>query len=243
MRAGRRYEGEFRLKRGSDGAYRWHLSRVSPLRDGLGQIVGWVGTSTDIHDYKTQQQSLLEQQEELERRVAERTAALAESVSRLETEMQAIAAADARFRALFEHSTDPHLLFDETGIIDCNHATFTVLGCSDKAQVLSLHPAALSPEFQPDGQRSMEKCFEMDSIARQRGVHRFDWIHRKMDGTNFPVEVIITPRKGQRKGWDARRLARSDRATAFRRGAAARLQRSPPKARRDSRRSWTTAPF
>jgi PAS domain S-box-containing protein len=105
------------------------------------------------------------------------------------------AAAEERFRTLFQHSSDAHLLFDDRGIIDCNQATIALLGCSDKAAVLSLHPAMLSPEFQPDGRRSMEKCIEMDNTARLRGVHRFEWIHRKMDGTDFPVEVTLTPVK------------------------------------------------
>ncbi|NUT16547.1 MAG: PAS domain-containing protein, partial [Cupriavidus sp.] len=33
MAQGREYEIEYRLKRASDGAYRWHLERGSPLKD------------------------------------------------------------------------------------------------------------------------------------------------------------------------------------------------------------------
>jgi two-component system, sensor histidine kinase and response regulator len=101
--------------------------------------------------------------------------------------------AEERFRVLFEHSSDAHLLFDESGIIDCNQAAITLLRCTDKRQVLSLHPAKLSPEFQPDGRRSDEKCIEMDRLARERGHHRFEWQHRRMDGSDFPVEVTLTP--------------------------------------------------
>ena len=32
-----------------------------------------------------------------------------------------------RFRILFEHSSDAHLIFDETGITDCNDATIELL--------------------------------------------------------------------------------------------------------------------
>jgi len=101
--------------------------------------------------------------------------------------------AEERFRVLFEHSSDAHLLFDERGIIDCNQATITLLRGHDKRQVLSLHPAQLSPELQPDGRRSDEKCIEMDRLARERGYHRFEWQHRRMDGSDFPVEVTLTP--------------------------------------------------
>src|SRR5262249_30153156 len=96
-----------------------------------------------------------------------------------------------RFRVLFEHSSDAHFIFDETGITDCNEATIQLLKATDRAQVLALHPAVLSPEYQPDGRRSMEKSKEMDGIARARGYHRFEWLHRKLDGEVFPVEVTL----------------------------------------------------
>jgi len=44
-------EIEARLRR-RDGMYRWFLIRVEPLRDELGNIVRWYGTSTDIDDLK-----------------------------------------------------------------------------------------------------------------------------------------------------------------------------------------------
>lgn len=100
---------------------------------------------------------------------------------------------EERFRVLFECSSDAHLLFDEDGIIDCNNAAVAMLGCTDKAEMLACHPASFSPEQQPDGRLSMEKCREMDQIARERGSHRFEWVHQKANGTLFPVEVTLTP--------------------------------------------------
>ena len=96
-----------------------------------------------------------------------------------------------RFRILFEHSSDAHLIFDETGITDCNDATVKLLKAADRAQVLSLHPAMLSPEYQPDGRRSLDKAVDMDALARAHGYHRFEWVHRKLDGESFPVEVTL----------------------------------------------------
>jgi PAS domain S-box-containing protein len=46
------YEVEYRVRRASDGEYRWHLGRAVPIRDAAGQIEHWVGTTTDIHDRK-----------------------------------------------------------------------------------------------------------------------------------------------------------------------------------------------
>ena len=36
-----------------DDAYRWHLSRLTPVRDANGALVRWIGTSIDIHDGRT----------------------------------------------------------------------------------------------------------------------------------------------------------------------------------------------
>jgi len=68
---------EHRLRR-ADGEFRWHLTRAVPLRNERGEVIHWIGTATDIHDQKMAEQ-------ELERRVAERTAELARSTALLET--------------------------------------------------------------------------------------------------------------------------------------------------------------
>jgi PAS domain S-box-containing protein len=47
---GESFDVELRLRRGSDGSYRWHLARSVPLRDAEGRVVKWFGTSTDIDD-------------------------------------------------------------------------------------------------------------------------------------------------------------------------------------------------
>ncbi|MFL5339802.1 MAG: PAS domain S-box protein [Gemmataceae bacterium] len=42
---------EMRFRR-ADGAYRWFMMRVVPVRDAAGQVFRWVGTATDIEDEK-----------------------------------------------------------------------------------------------------------------------------------------------------------------------------------------------
>jgi len=55
-----------------DEQYRWHLSRAVPIRDEDGSITKWVGTSTDIHEFKRTEALLRESEARL--------AALAETV-------------------------------------------------------------------------------------------------------------------------------------------------------------------
>src|SRR5262245_36086740 len=58
-------EIEARLRR-YDGAYRWFLIRVEPMRDERGHIVRWYGTSTDIEDWKCAEQAQREVRAALE---------------------------------------------------------------------------------------------------------------------------------------------------------------------------------
>jgi PAS domain S-box-containing protein len=49
------YEIEHRIRRQSDGAYRWHQTRASAYATENGQEVELVGTSTDIHELRSLQ--------------------------------------------------------------------------------------------------------------------------------------------------------------------------------------------
>ena len=62
--AGEPFEKEARLRR-ADGAYRWFLLRAVPLRDELGNVVKWYGTTTDIEDRRRAEEALQEAQDKL----------------------------------------------------------------------------------------------------------------------------------------------------------------------------------
>ena len=102
-------------------------------------------------------------------------------------------ASDQRFRLLFERSTDAHMLYDAEGIIDCNETTLRMLRVSSVSALLGRRPAELSPLRQPDGRLSVVVAGQMRERARITGFHRFEWTHRRDDGTLFPVEVTLTP--------------------------------------------------
>jgi PAS domain S-box-containing protein len=72
LQEGKDFEIEVRYRR-RDGVYRWFVTRAVPLRDGLGQIVSWIGVTTDIHDQKEMQEHL----QDVDRRKDEFLATLA----------------------------------------------------------------------------------------------------------------------------------------------------------------------
>lgn len=103
---------------------------------------------------------------------------------------------EERFRSLFHHSADAHLLFDASGkrgFIDCNRAAIEMLRCATREEVIGLQPGQLSPEFQPDGESSKVKALRMEEVAHAHGSHRFDWIHRRANGELFPCQVTLSP--------------------------------------------------
>jgi diguanylate cyclase (GGDEF)-like protein/PAS domain S-box-containing protein len=51
------YETDFRLRR-ADGCYRWHIARASAIVDDEGNIIQWIGTSTDITSRKEAEAAL-----------------------------------------------------------------------------------------------------------------------------------------------------------------------------------------
>ncbi len=48
VRERRVHEHEYRLRRASDGTYRWHITRAVPVLDEHGAIAKWYGTTTDV---------------------------------------------------------------------------------------------------------------------------------------------------------------------------------------------------
>ena len=99
---------------------------------------------------------------------------------------------EKQFRDLFELSPDPAWIIDDERFVECNRAAVAVLGYDDKAQLMGVRPAALSPELQPDGEASVAKARRMMQLARERGLNRFEWVHRHRDGSDVPVEVTLS---------------------------------------------------
>ncbi|MBE9102526.1 PAS domain S-box protein [Vacuolonema iberomarrocanum] len=97
------------------------------------------------------------------------------------------------FWRLFEESQDPTFILEDGRFIDCNQAAVKAMQCANKSDLLSLNPGQLSPEFQPDGRSSAEKANEMIKTTLRQGGHRFEWLHRRLDGEDFWVEVQLTP--------------------------------------------------
>ncbi|HZI07442.1 MAG TPA: PAS domain S-box protein [Archangium sp.] len=85
------HEIELRLRRASDGAWRWFLARAQPARAADGSVLQWIGSCTDIDDQRRAGQERLE----LLRRVQAAHAA-AEEANRLKDDFLATVSHELR---------------------------------------------------------------------------------------------------------------------------------------------------
>ena len=96
------------------------------------------------------------------------------------------------YKTIFRNSKDALLIIKNRVFIDCNDSALKMIGYKKKSDFLSSHPSELSPQFQKDGKESFQKAQEMMDEAVSNGSHRFEWIHKRADGSFFPVEVLLT---------------------------------------------------
>jgi len=78
----------------------------------------------------------------------------------------------------------------EREIIDCNDEAVRLFELKDKQEVMTRFPE-LSPEFQPDGRRSMDLVPILLGKAFEEGRLTFEWMHRLLDGTPLPCEITL----------------------------------------------------
>ena len=111
---------------------------------------------------------------------------------RLSDAFEALREGESKFRALFETTRDALMILDEEEFIDCNAATLRTFGCSSRDEFLGKHPSELSPPVQLSGQDSRTAADERIAAAMRDGSARFEWMHRRVDGSVFPAEVLLS---------------------------------------------------
>jgi len=126
--------------------------------------------------------------EEAQQEIAERVRAEASAASSL----QRLQESEERHRTLYEATRDAVMLLDENSFFDCNPATLEIFGCETKEQFVGKHPSQFSPERQPNNQDSASLAAQRIKSALREGTCFFEWQHKRLDGTEFPAEVLLS---------------------------------------------------
>jgi PAS domain S-box-containing protein len=98
----------------------------------------------------------------------------------------------ALFFGVFEGSCDALMLLTDEGFFECNRRTLELFGFENREDFVRTHPSRVSPEFQPDGRYSCAASMEYVSEALATGSCRFEWVHRRRNGVDFPAEVLFS---------------------------------------------------
>ena len=98
---------------------------------------------------------------------------------------------ESKYRVLYESSCDAVTLLGKNGFIDCNPAALEMFGFDTLEEFCGTKPTDLSPPIQPDGESSDALLRQVIAMARKEGVCRFECVHRRRNGEDFPVEVLV----------------------------------------------------
>jgi len=101
---------------------------------------------------------------------------------------------EARFRSFFERSADAMSIFDPETLrnIEANEAAARLVGAPSRDALRNDSPVERWPKRQPDGRLSIEKVREMIELALTQGSHRFEWWSRRYDGSELPLDIVMT---------------------------------------------------
>ena len=121
----------------------------------------------------------------LEKRVADRTAALTAANTALQE-------SESRVRTLTEHTPAAIVVLDTEArkFVEANESAMKLFGRTRK-QLLTLGPVEVSPEIQPGGQPSAKAAQAQIRKALGGGFPAFEWTHLHASGTEIPCEIRV----------------------------------------------------
>ncbi|HXJ57381.1 MAG TPA: PAS domain S-box protein, partial [Verrucomicrobiae bacterium] len=105
---------------------------------------------------------------------------------------RALRESEAKFRALFEGSSQGVVLHDENQLLEVNPAAVRILGRQTKEELLGKHPGEICPPLQPNGENSQVMARRYIEECMTRGSARFEWLACDPNGREIPLEVALT---------------------------------------------------
>ncbi|HMM75987.1 MAG TPA: EAL domain-containing protein [Gammaproteobacteria bacterium] len=105
---------------------------------------------------------------------------------------RALRQSEQSYRAVFEHGGDGICILRDGRFVECNEASLKLYRAT-REELLGKSPGDISPEYQPSGHHSRALVLEKLRHAEHYGTQTFEWRHRRLDGSEFDAEVMLTP--------------------------------------------------
>src|SRR5579872_7424812 len=190
LHTGEDLDVELRLKRGSDGQYRWHLCRALAQRNERSEIIRWVGTCTDIHEQKQSVQDLQKVHSKLQWQIRERTEdlvrindlLLAEITERQRAE-ETLQESQHFIQSIAEASPNIVYLYDviEQRNVYCSREIGALLGYT-LDQIRSRGADLLSDLIHPDDQARVAEHHQKFAAVRKDALLDIEYRMKHADG-------------------------------------------------------------
>lgn len=99
---------------------------------------------------------------------------------------------EEKFKAVFEHSHTAILLTDGINYIDCNKKALKLYGLKNVNEFKKYKVFDLSPEYQPNGEKSTDAFKVISKKTLEYGYYRNDWQIKTLDGNLIFTEILIS---------------------------------------------------
>ncbi len=96
------------------------------------------------------------------------------------------------YKSLFENASDGIFLLQDLLIQECNPRSLKMFGYSKKADLIGRRPSDISPEFQPDGERSVVAAAKYLDRVFKGEAQSFEWLHSRADGSDLYTEISLS---------------------------------------------------
>ena len=141
--------------------------------------------SNEVEHRTKAESSLRRVSEDLEMRVAERTAELVAA-------NQSLRESELRYRTIVEHAPEAIVVLDleSDRFVDLNRNAEKLFSMT-REELLRVGPVEVSPQFQPDGRPSKLAAKVELQKALDGRIPRFEWSHRDSCGREIPCEISL----------------------------------------------------
>ncbi len=175
LTTGEPYEIEYRFRRASDGAYRWHLGRALAKYNEQGIIEQWVGTCTDIHDRKLAEEGLAHS-------VTERTTELSRANRRLQEQIAERLRAEHSYQEILRNSLDVICTINDAGqFVQVSRASEQLWGYRPEEMVGRAYLDFVHPA---DHEKSMSAAVD---VMSGHAATNFENSYIRKDGSIVPI--------------------------------------------------------
>jgi len=98
---------------------------------------------------------------------------------------------EKKYRFLFEEAPEGYLVIKDGVFVECNRTSEKMIRGTRK-DLIGKQIFEVSPEYQPDGEPSQSKAHEILKSAQNNQVVKFEWLNKRLDGTEFLAEVKLS---------------------------------------------------